>query len=835
MRQHRQKKQGDDVGDLDHRVHSRAGRVLVGVADGVAGHGRLVGLRALSAVVAVLDVLLGIVPGAAAGRHRDGDEQAVDDHTEKHGTERREGFALAADPQDDEEGDDRREHRQQRRHDHLADRGAGEQVDRLAVVRLVGALHDAGLFLELPPHLLDDGAGRTTDRRHGDAAEEIGQQAAKQQAGDDVGIGQREVDLDAREERELRRVRREVRQVRGIGREQHQRAEAGGADGIALGHRLGGVADRVERVGGLAHLGRQVGHLGDAAGIVGDRAEGVERHDHARQSQHGGDRDGDAVEAGEIVGGQDAGDDDDRRQRRRLERDREALDDVGAVAGDRGLGDRLHRTVLGAGVVLGDPHDQAGDDQADDAAEEQAQAGEGLLADGDRRAEAEDQPGDQRQAHDRKQRGGNEALVEGAHDPVIGAELDEEHAADRGQDADRGDGQRVHHAGGGEVAEQDRAENHGGDHGHRIGLEQVGRHAGAVADIVADVVGDGRRIARIVLGNAGLDLADEVAADVSTLGEDAAAETGEDRDQRSAEAERHQRVDDDAVGGGMAEELGEDQEIDADAEQSQAGNQHAGDRARAEGDGKTRRQALGRSLRGARIGAYRDHHADEAGRTGEDGADQEADADGDRQEPGDDDEHHDADRGNGGVLATQIGSGAFLHGGRYLLHASRTGVRSQHVAGRPCAIGDGDQPTQNDQVNHGFFPPSAGADERSSARAPSQIQRRWPNEPPPRRPGTGVGMARHETGVKPCIGSLLTSLKGLRGRFRRRAAALRRRPRRPPPGTPQLSEKHRDSAVPSRPLNRDGRRTARRRPPSRRQENRSAPAPYSSLPADKSR
>ena len=54
-------------------------------------------------------------------------------------------------------------------------------------------------------------------------------------------------------------------------------------------------------------------------------------------------------------------------------------------------------------------------------------------------------------------------------------------------------------------------------------------------------------IARIVLGNAGLDLADEVAADVGALGEDAAAETGEDRDQRGAEAERHQRVDDGAV------------------------------------------------------------------------------------------------------------------------------------------------------------------------------------------------------------------------------------------------------------------------------------------------
>jgi hypothetical protein len=94
------------------------------------------------------------------------------------------------------------------------------------------------------------------------------------------------------------------------------------------------------------------------------------------------------------------------------------------------------------------------------------------------------------------------------------------------------------------AAKEDGAENHGGDNGHRIGFEQVGRHAGAVADIVADVVGDGRRVARIVFRDAGFHLADEVAADVRTLGEDAAAETGEDGDQRSAEAQGDQRVDD---------------------------------------------------------------------------------------------------------------------------------------------------------------------------------------------------------------------------------------------------------------------------------------------------
>ena len=139
-------------------------------------------------------------------------------------------------------------------------------------------------------------------------------------------------------------------------------------------------------------------------------------------------------------------------------------------------------------------------------------------------------------------------------------ELDREGADDRGQHADAADRQRVEHDGRDDLlaGEVDRGEDHGGDHGDGVGLEEVGRHAGAVADVVADVVGDGGGVPRVVLGDAGLDLADEVAADVGALGEDAAAEAGEDRDQRAAEAERDQRVDDGAVARAVAGEAGED-------------------------------------------------------------------------------------------------------------------------------------------------------------------------------------------------------------------------------------------------------------------------------------
>ena len=75
------------------------------------------------------------------------------------------------------------------------------------------------------------------------------------------------------------------------------------------------------------------------------------------------------------------------------------------------------------------------------------------------------------------------------------------------------------------------------DEGDLVALEQVGGHAGTVADVVADVVGDGGGVARVVFGDARLDLADEVGADVGGLREDAAADAQEQGEQRTAESE----------------------------------------------------------------------------------------------------------------------------------------------------------------------------------------------------------------------------------------------------------------------------------------------------------
>ena len=49
--------------------------------------------------------------------------------------------------------------------------------------------------MELTTHLLHHRSGGATDRGHRDAAEEVGDEAAEDQPGDDVGIGEIERDL----------------------------------------------------------------------------------------------------------------------------------------------------------------------------------------------------------------------------------------------------------------------------------------------------------------------------------------------------------------------------------------------------------------------------------------------------------------------------------------------------------------------------------------------------------------------------------------------------------------------------------------------------------------
>src|SRR5512140_689779 len=80
--QKRNNQQRNNVDDFNHRVDSGTCGILVRIADRIAGNGSLMGVAALAAMVAVFDKLLGVIPGAAAGGHGNGDKDPGNDGTD---------------------------------------------------------------------------------------------------------------------------------------------------------------------------------------------------------------------------------------------------------------------------------------------------------------------------------------------------------------------------------------------------------------------------------------------------------------------------------------------------------------------------------------------------------------------------------------------------------------------------------------------------------------------------------------------------------------------------------------------------------------------------------
>ena len=103
-------------------------------------------------------------------------------------------------------------------------------------------------------------------------------------------------------------------------------------------------------------------------------------------------------------------------------------------------------------------------------------------------------------------------------------------------------------------------------------------------------------------GMPGFDLAHQVGAHVGALGEDAAAQAREDRDQRGAEGEADQRLHDVCSSsfirfGACGRAHAGTRKKPGNAEQAQADDQHAGDRAALEGDCRAPGRCRGARLR----------------------------------------------------------------------------------------------------------------------------------------------------------------------------------------------------------------------------------------------
>ena len=92
------------------------------------------------------------------------------------------------------------------------------------------------------------------------------------------------------------------------------------------------------------------------------------------------------------------------------------------------------------------------------------------------------------------------------------------------------------------LGDQRERNDHTGDDIVRERLEQVCASAGTVADVVAHQIGDDSRVARVVLGNIRLDLADEICSDVGCLGIDASTDLGKEGCKAGAESKADEGV-----------------------------------------------------------------------------------------------------------------------------------------------------------------------------------------------------------------------------------------------------------------------------------------------------
>src|SRR3989338_1319457 len=170
--QERHKQERDDVDDFYHRVDSRTGGVLVRVADGVAGDRGFVRLGALAAVSAFLNVLLGVVPSGAAGRHRNAEEQTGND-----GAHQKSAECRRSKQQTDQ---NRNRDGNECRHYHLTQSGFRHDVHGSGIIRLRSALHNTLDLFELTAHFFHDRFGGFADRAHRDRSEEVREESAEQ-------------------------------------------------------------------------------------------------------------------------------------------------------------------------------------------------------------------------------------------------------------------------------------------------------------------------------------------------------------------------------------------------------------------------------------------------------------------------------------------------------------------------------------------------------------------------------------------------------------------------------------------------------------------------------
>ena len=354
----------------------------------------------------------------------------------------------------------------------------------------------------------------------------------------------------------------------------------------------------------------------------------------------------------------------------------ETGDDVRRVARLGSLGDFAYRREFGRGVVIGDRHRDRRHGEADQRRHVDRNPVGGEKHAGQRQVEQ----GGHHRAHADPGKKGARWLE--------AAKVDHADADHRGDDRKAADHEGKNDVLG-PVGKTERGDQHAADQAHRVGLEDVGGHAGAVADVVADVVGDGRRVAGIVLIEILLDLADEVGTHIRRLRVNAAANTRKNRDEAAAQSQTDNGIQRPAMGRVAEHGIGAEVKS-AHAQQRQPDHQQAGDRTAVERHPQRRLGAEGRSLGRADIGDHRHAHADVAGKQRTGCTDEKPERSGTRLENEDQDEKPRRDAADGENLPAKISLRPFLDRPGDFAHLRRAGIGPANFKGEADSHRDGD-------------------------------------------------------------------------------------------------------------------------------------------------
>ena len=608
--------------------------------------------------------------------------------------------------------------------------GLGGNADAGSIIRTLLAFQDtrnlAELTTDLDHHLLCG----TAHGIHGKTTEQEGHHGTQEDAHENHRVHQRNIiifyDIGngrrnrfhgpvAHFEHRLAHVGEADLDFLDIRGQQGEGGQGGGTDGKALSGSSRRIAEGVEDIGFLTYRRIQFGHLGVTAGIVGDGAVRIRSQGDSQRGKHTDGSDGDPVQAHaqrigreaetrcEAVGQDNGNRDGHHRDGRRNHAQAHTVDDHGRRTRLGTLGQFLRGLIGMGGIIFGSLAD-------DNAGQQTGEHRQGHLPPVGEAQQAENAEGHHRN-QDRAQVG---AHAQGAQQvfqrsSFLGADgVDTQDGQDNahGGNQHRGhDGAQLHIR----TLREERGSTqcHGGEDGTAIGLVQVGTHTGHVAHVVAHVIGDGRRVAGIVLRDILLHLADDIGTYVGGLGIDTAAHTGEQGLRRSTHSEGQHRGGDDHQGlcfGSFLDKGIQDDPPEGNIKQAEShdGKSHNG--TAAESDLKTGIErthgCVGRTRRGVRCGL----HADETRQAGEETAGQEGERDPrilyveTIGQDGKDDSQYDENDDHHFVLLTQIRHGAFANVLGNFFHGHRSLALLHHLMEEEPGKEQGNQRCRRHQI-----------------------------------------------------------------------------------------------------------------------------------------